>query len=530
MKTLLRSTFAARPEDDPSLLFRNVQALRDSGLSFEGSVEHEVIWQYIQDFVQQHHHVPDQATLQGHFTYLAEQEVVDQVEALATIPAKTRGNFLAYMEEKVDASRTRQVAEILREAAQIVEVGITIKQGRDEDRILRGPVDAIRHVLDRGHEVVMPSTGVRLSGEVTSDTENFKAEYERVETDPFAGIGQYCGIEQIDNALRGAKRQELWTHAAFTGGLKSTFAINWAYNQAVYYKHSSIFFSIEMSYAQDRRIFYALHSKHEKFDAVRKALGIRNSLSYQRIRDGELDKYPDEMIKTMSPAELARLLPDAREVNCINPDRPEKRFLMEYVLPDFENPANQYGSIYVEVTDPNKSDFTVPDLRSRAELLYSTNPDIRTLFVDHMGLMSPRKHHNSTTENLNEVLRDLKKLSMNFNRGMGIGVVGLFQISREGFKSAEKNDGRYNLTHLSYANEAERSSDIVTASFVDDDLRKRNLVRFQCLKSRDNQPFDACYAGVMWPCRRIYTTHDVTEADAQRVGEDMDNVLDNLDT
>ena len=43
MKNLLRSTFAAKPEDDKELLLRNYQGLVGSGLGFE-LVEDNVIW------------------------------------------------------------------------------------------------------------------------------------------------------------------------------------------------------------------------------------------------------------------------------------------------------------------------------------------------------------------------------------------------------------------------------------------------------------------------------------------------------
>jgi len=526
VKNLLRSTFIARPDDDPTLFYRNVQALTDSGLGFEGVIEDEVIWKYIQNFVQQHHHVPEVTTLKEHFTVIAEEEVLKRLDVITLLPNKTRGNFLSFLEGKVEATRVRVVAEILREAARIVETGVTIKDGK-EDKILKGPVQAIQYVLNRGHEIVMPSLGLRLSGNVTKDGESFRAEYERVEKDPLAGIGQFCGITQIDDAVRGAKRGELWTHAAFTGGLKSTFAMSWAYNQSVFYKHSCAYFSLEMPYLQDRRLIYAMHSAHPKFKDIRAKLGLGKCLAYQRIRDGELDCYTDDEVKAMPPAKQKLLLKDAQMVRRVNPLRPERTFMMDHVIPDFNDPKNNYGNIHIEVADPDKSDYTVADLRSRAELLYSNDLDIQTIFVDHMGLMSPRHRHHSTTENLNEVLRDLKRMALGFNRGTGIAVVGLFQISREGYKAAEKSDGRYNLTHLSYANEAERSSDIVTTTFLNDELRQGGLARFQCLKSRDNQPFDTFYGGVLWPCRYVFTTHDVTPADAKKAGEsiDLDKVI-----
>ena len=489
MKTLLRSTFKAAPGDDKELLLRNAQALREADLPFTVP-EDEAIWKWIQDFVVQYHHVPDSATIRGHFETVSQMSVVDRLDSLSGERIRTQGDYLKLLEAKVEDRRLRLTTEILREAGNIATSGVTLKEGKKEVH-LRGPIHALRYVVDRAHDVVTPFTGVRLSGDVTADGDSFIKEYEKIEQDPLAGLGQLTGIQQLDIALRGAKRGELWTHAAFTGGLKSTFAVNWHYNQSVFYRHSSILFSLEMPYRQVRRILYAIHSSHPKFEEDRKRLGVRRSLDYAKLRDGDL---------TLT----------------------EKLFLTEVVVPDFNDPANQYGRLHIEVADPDKDDFTIVDLKGKAELLYSKDPSIRMITIDHAGLMQSRGKHSSTTERLNEVLRDSKKLAMSFNRGMGIAVLGLFQISREGYKSAEKNGGKYNLTHLSYANEAERSSDIVTASWVDEELRASNLVKFQCLKTRDDAPFPDFYAGVQWPCRRIFTTSDITPGAAKKAGDDID--------
>ena len=489
MKVLLRSTFCDHPSDDPTLFLRNAQSLRDSGLGFD-IPEDDVIWTYIQDFIGQHHHVPDSSTIRGHFDRTAQVPVLDRLDVICVEKPRTQGNFIRLLESKVEDRKVRVVSEMLSEAARIVSTGITIKEGR-EDKILRGPTHAVRYFMDRSHEVITPVSGEKLSGDVTSDGDSFLAEYERVESDPLAGIGQFTGIRQMDEALKGAKRGELWTHAAFTGGLKSTLALNWHYNQAVYYRHSSAVFSLEMPYRQVRRILYAMHSAHDKFADVRRGLNIGPCLDYEKIRDGELS--------------------------------PEgKQFLVQHVVPDFNDPSNCYGHIHIEVADPDKTDFTLNDLNTRLALLYQKDPALQMVTVDHAGLMQARNSYRSTTEKLNEVLRDLKRLSMSFNRGMGIGVVALFQISREGFKAAEKNGGRYNLTHLSYANEAERSSDVVTAGWVDDELRESNMVKFQCLKSRDHKPFADFYSGVLWPCRRIFTMDDVTPQQARKLGDEID--------
>lgn len=489
MKTLLRSTFRASTGDDKELFLRNAQALREADIPFDVP-EDEALWKWVQDFVVQYHHVPDSSTIRGHFEAVSQMSVVDRLDSLSGERPRTQGDFLKLLESRVEDRRLRLTTEILREAGNIATSGVTIKEGRNEVH-LRGPIHALRYVVDRAHDVVTPFTGVRLTGDVTADGDSFLKEYERVEQDPLAGLGQLTGIQQMDVALRGAKRKELWTHAAFTGGLKSTFAINWHYNQSVFYRHSSILFSLEMPYEQVRRILYAIHSSHPKFEEERKRFGVKRSLEYERIRDGELSAN-------------------------------EKRFMVEVVVPDLNDPENKYGRLHIEVADPDKTDFTIIDMRSKAELLFSKDPSIRMITIDHAGLMQSRGKHPATTERLNEVLRDAKKLAMSFNRGMGIAVIALFQISREGYKAAEKNGGKYNLTHLSYANEAERSSDIVTASWVDDELRTSNLVKFQCLKSRDNAPFADFYSGVLWSCRRVFTTSDITPGAAKKAGDDID--------
>lgn len=487
MKFLLRSTIIATPTDDPDLTFRNYLALAESGLGFDVSEDNE-LWEFIRDFARTHNHAPDVRTVRSHFEALRKHEPVDRLEVLSTYKPVYKGDFLKRLEERAEDRRQRMVIEILREAGTIVQTGMEIQEGK-EKRLIRGPIDAIRYLITKSHDIVMPTIGARLSGEVTLDGEDFVNDYERVKNDPLAGMGQFTGVQQIDDALRGAKRYELWTHAAFTGGLKSTFALNWAYNQAVYMKYDSCFFSLEMPYPQCRRILYAMHSLHGKFKDIRIRLGIQKSpgpmtgLEYGKIRDGELSEAEEE-------------------------------FLLRHVVPDFN--SGEYGKIHIEVSDPDKADFNVMDIRSKAELIFSKSP-FHLLFVDHAGLLSPRKRTMSTTENLNEVLRDLKRLAMSFNRGAGMAVVVLFQISREGFKAGEKaaeksqgtyNTGPYNLTHLSYANEAERSSDIVTASYVDDNLRGQNRALFQCLKSRDQAPFANCFVRVEWACRRLLTSHE----------------------
>lgn len=502
MKFLLRSTFVGGPADDKEQIHRNFLLLDDSGLEFDVP-EDVVLWEFIRDFTRTHNHSPELRTLRSHFEALKKPEPVDRLEIISPLKPLVRGDFIKRLEERAEDRRQLRVINVLREAGQIVQVGVEFKEGR-ESKILRGPIDAIRYIIAKSHDIVTPTSSARLSGEVLGDTKDFKDDYERVKNDPRAGIGQFTGIQQFDESMKGARPGELWTHAAFTGGLKSTLMLNWAYNQAVYFGYDVCIFSLEMPYKQCRRILYAMHGMHGKFKSIRMELGLPQvGIVYDRLRDGELT--PNEEL-----------------------------FLMNYVIPDFDK--GEYGKIHIEVSDPDKNDFTVLDLKSKAELIYSRSP-FSLLFVDHAGLMAPRKWIPSTTERLNEVIRDLKKLSMNFNRGKGMAVVELFQISREGFKAAEKisekadgawGHGPYNLTHLSYANECERSSDIVTSSYVNDELRTQNKVLFQCLKSRDHAPFANFFSSVKWDCRRLLTSHEVPLVQSREKSNAKSEVLDDI--
>ena len=544
MKTLLRSCIISGPKDSKELSLRNFQLLNESGLDFDLE-EDQLIWREVREFVQHHNHAPDIISLRTVFIHKKETSARDRLDELDKFEPKYGGDFHVILESRASDRRTRTTMEILAKAKEIATTGIEVQTGREKKKV-QGAVEAIKYVLDASHDIMAPTLGTRLSGEVTHDGEDFMNRYLRLEADPLAGIGQHTGVTQMDDALNGAKRYELWIHAAFTGGMKSTFALNWLYNQAVFYQRSGLLFSLEMPYEQCRNLIYVLHSCHPRFRLIRYWLGLQKNitadvgLDYKDIRDGTLSKegrkflvdyvvpdfngkvvdvnhnpktgaeYRNEKGETVAADVWFRREPDGKKVKC-----------------PMVSPEN-YGRIHIEVADPDKSDFTMADLKHRAEVIYGKDP-YQMIVIDHTGLMSPRKWVSNTTDRLNEIIRDQKRLAMNFNRGQGMAVVALFQLSREGYKSAIKRKEKtgvasYDLTHLSYANEAERSADVVTASWMDEDLAKANRVQFQCLKSRDQKPFEMLLARVEWPCRRILTCWEVPMSQKQRetVAEDID--------
>jgi replicative DNA helicase len=469
-------------KDNQELFLNNYFYFMGAKLEFQLD-EHTAIWEYISEFSRAHGHIPEVITVSSHFNKTKKFEIVDQIELLKSVSPMVRGDFEVLVKEKVRERRIRKVIELLSTSGEICSQGLKVKTEGREEKILIGPEDAVRYVIDQAHDIITPVGSIKLYGEATSDTETFTESYDRMEKDPRLGIGQLTGIMQLDEAMGGARKTELWAHAAWTGHLKSTFSLNWLYTQAVYYGSDSTYFSLEMSYEQCLRNFYIMHSFHEKFTDIRMHLGLQTDantpvgLEYSKL------KY-------------AKFSPE------------EKEFFFEYVLPDLKNPENNYGKVNIEIFDPDKMDFTVLDVQSRSELIYSKKP-FTTLFIDHASLMSPRKRYQNRTDQLNEVVRDLKRLSMNFYRGSGMAVVILFQMSRMGYLSALKNGGLYNLTNLSYCNELEKSADVVTSSWCEGEMKKEGKVLFQNLKMRDGAGFDPCYVRIEWPCKRMLTCLDL---------------------
>lgn len=628
MMTILRSVMRVPPHDHADHFYSNYQRLIESGLEFADAAD-QAIWRFIQEWCASKGHVPEVSSIRSYFVETGEDRVANQLELIANEHPKTRGDFESYVIDKVKAQRQLHWEQVMVDASVISSKGMKVKEGKQE-KIVKGAEAAFHYINDRGRSVISPVFGGHLSGEILSDEDGLKREYELRESDPTAGIGQFTGLSQIDTATHGSRPQELWIHAAFTGHGKSLFCTNWAYHQAVFHGWNVCYFSLEMPYHQIRRQIAAMHTIHRKFREVRLRLGLQKDptadvgLSYGKIRDAEL-----------SPAEKDFYF------NYVLPDLKGKRVLpVEH--PDYD-PAN-YGKIFVEIADPGKNDFTIIDLRAKAEIRHAKTA-IKMIVVDHIGLMDPRKWVSSRTERQNEVVRDLKKLSMNFNMGQGVAVVGLAQVNRDGLKTALKRKEKtgtasFDLTNLAYANELEKcvaagtkvpthrgtlpiedvlvgdkvwsssgwkevrnkwdngeqevvevhtttghleatrshrvrvfrrgevgwarvgalskgdtvlsakentqgyvplevlnivsagkasvwdldvggdfeyqtgpilshnSADIVSVSWLDDELKKRNRMQFQCLKSRDQEAFEMFLGRVEWPCRKLFTCYD----------------------
>lgn len=476
-RVLLRSIFVSGT-DPQAAITRNIEHLVDAGVRWD-TPQWAAIARFVTTFWESHGHAPSIATLKEHFTNSKEYEVFDQLVQIEALQARTQGDFEAYLAGVVHDQETRSVIEVLKEAGTIISTGLDIKDAKGNVTRLLGHRAAVDYFAQRAGEVIREHNADGVSLDIFGDANKAWETYLALEADPTGGCGQHSFFRPMDEALDGVHRGELWCHAGFVGHGKSTLALNWAYNQAVVFRHSCVYVSLEMPREQMQRLILAMHSLHPRFQEMRTALGLPGGISTRAYQSGELG--------------------------------PSGKQLLRAVVDDLRRgvQSGEYGRIHLEVPDAGTSKgFSAPDLRQRAERLHRHDPVIATVFVDHAALLDPRKWTASPTTNQNEIARDLKRLAMSFNRGRGIAVVTLWQISREGWKTAaaraeKKERIYYSATALSWANEIERSSDVITAGWLDDDLRKQGRLRVECLKSRDAAPFDPFTLQVDWPTRRI---------------------------
>jgi len=261
--------------------------------------------------------------------------------------------------------------------------------------------------------------------------------------------------------------------------------MTWAYSQVTRYKSNVLYCSFEMPYAQIRRLFFVMHSANTKW----KALGHK-PLDYRKVRDGELTSD-------------------------------EEAFLQK-VIEDF---TNNHDYCHLDIWCPDH-DVNMDEVRLRAQQTHQ-QMEVGLIVLDHGGLMEARKAKKSKDYviELNSVLRDAKKLALQFDHGAGIPVLMLFQTNRQGFDEAVKNAGRYKLSGLAYSNEAERSADVVTTTFLDDDHRLNGTTLVDCLKNRDNPLFKPFLASVDFSCRRI-TNHAIPTTGTVGLGMGIEEFFD----
>jgi len=469
MKRLLRSLIDADGQISQENLILNYQKIaRTTGFSW-GQPADTRIFEFLGWYFQLHLNLPALQSVTDHFDSKNDVEVTERLKEVAQAPFYVLTNFSQLLRTIQEDQKKVKANLLLREAHDILNKG---KKPEGEEEKLEGVRDSVNYFIRHAAELTAPDHGTRIRGDLRRDGAEVRRQYQEAKVNKANSWGRMSGLTEIDNVCHGIRKGEMWLHAGFAGELKTTLATNWCYNLVTRYRCNVFYTSLEMTYEHLRRLIYTMHSAN-----LRWHLKGYQPLDYGKVRDGLLS--------------------------------PEEEAFYNLVIDDFEhNP--EYCSFDVWAPD---HDVTIDDIRLEAELLHKQK-EIGMAVIDHGGLVEARKkkRNKDYVIELNSVLRDSKKMALQFNHGEGLPLLLLFQINRNGKDEADKNEGRYRMSCLSYANEAERSADVITTTYLNTELRRQKVTLLCNLKNRDNPLFEPFHAGVDFTCRRIKNLNNYSGA------------------
>jgi len=449
----------------------NYQRLVRSGFEWHNPDERK-LFQFIKEYVQENHEPPSAAIIRDFFERANELTVTEKLEDVKAVEVYVRTHYATLLGSLLEEQNQNKFRKLVQETEEIATKGRIINKVP-----VKGVKEALLYFNQKVYETIPSNSNAIIEGDVLQDTEAVWEQYQQAKINKTNIYGRFTGLEAVDKVCHGIKKGELWVHAAAPGQLKTTFAINWAYNLVTRYRANVLYVSLEMKYEHLRLLTSVLHTANNVF----RSKGYK-PLDYRKVRDGDLATAEEEAF-------------------------------YKAALEDFStNP--EYHSFRIWAPD---HDVTIGDIRVYAELLQKSM-DIGLIVIDHGGLVKAQKAHKDYTVELNSVLRDSKKLALHFNGGAGVPVLMLFQINRQGMEAVEKkkgtpDEGKYTFSSLAYANEAERSADYVTTTYHNDDLKRQGVSILANLKNRDNDLFPLTRVRVDFECRRMRTWEPTDQTD-----------------
>jgi replicative DNA helicase len=444
------------PQD---ILIANFQKLLASEAKLAWEPSERRIFEFLSGYFRQCTQLPSAVTIKEYFEERKDGDSVERVKDLEDkIPVK-QTDYQFLLREEIQRQTRAEAVGLLREAITIIDKpqGVEI-----EGRKKQGIRDGLLHIIEHSHDLLQEEHTAKIQGNIREDGQEVWNEYVEAKHNKANVWGKFCGINNIDTVTHGIKPGELWIHAGFAGQLKTSFALNMSYNLVTRYRSSVAYVTLEMPYKQVRKMIIVMHSSHGKFT---KGTGFKGTvykpLNYERVCSGDLT--------------------------------PEEEAFYKIVLDDFQT-CPEYGRFDVWSPDEN---VTIDRINMWAQVQYQKQ-DFHLLVIDHGGLVeaNKKKRNREYTIEINSVVRDAKMLALHFNHGQGIPVLLLFQLNREGLEYADKNGGRFKLRALSYSNESERSADIITTTYLNEEHRRNGTTIFDCLKRRDGKMFEP------FECRR----------------------------
>lgn len=252
------------------------------------------------------------------------------------------------------------------------------------------------------------SGGVLNDAEVTANVDHARRDYETAKHSEYKGLP--LAIPEVQTTLRGIRAGELLIVTAYASEGKSFFMLNDAY-EAWRHGHNVAVATGEMTYDEYRYRLMALHSCDPKFP---------HPILTTEIEDGSLS------------------------------DEDEKIYWE--VLEDFAtNP--QYGKFFI-FQFPRRA---TPDMIFNKFAAYDQIAPLDMGVVDYLGLMGSSRSRVQRREELDDLIREVKSMALDFADGRGLAVEAGYQTNRTSYMQA-LSDGYYTLSCFAESSEAEKSA------------------------------------------------------------------------
>lgn len=271
--------------------------------------------------------------------------------------------------------------------------------------------------------------------------------------------GVYSGIQTIDEYINGLHLKEMIFLAAYTSEGKTTGALNWVHSGSVVQGFNGLYVSLEMSIAEIELNLSIIHSgwiragKPGPLEPWKKRLG----LSHRKVRTAKLD--------------------------------PEEEKFYDSVLDSLKNEVKYPPFGHLKIWQPEAKAKSIDDILLQMEHFALERP-LDYVVIDHLGLVGGSGV--SERERLNQIIRDLRSISLSFANGRGVGFLVLHQISKTGKNHADAHEGNYAMSSLAETIEAARSADVII-TFYKKDITDPNdrIIHIGNIKNRNDRCFPA---------------------------------------
>jgi replicative DNA helicase len=473
MKRIFRSIIDIRKDNRPTIepddLVRNYRSFLSSKIKPEDP-SHTTLYHWLESHYREHKELPSVNLLEAKAIKEGNEGVIVALRDIITEIPYTRSNFKEILKQKFEEQARSEYQKVLNEAWQAANDGLKIGKNKE----IKGLGQSIEYFISKARDFRMVDVTVKTESNIKTiqDGTEVVEQYKLRKKDPLANLGMYTFLSPIDNPVRGLNPGELMLVAAYVKQGKTIMVTNLAYSGIVQ-GLNGLFITLEMNFQEMRDMIYVMHTINPDWIEHKKYSRLVGKVTYDKVRHGELEDQEQEFFEVVSN--------------------------------DFVSKKNMGDLFIYQPTESltfSRLEMIVYDYNAR---LREMGKQLDFLIIDYVGLMYPDRDDKYGDYNidLNNIIKKLKNLSINFDNGRMLRTISPFQINRQGHKDAEKNDGLYKLSALSNANEAERSSDLVITTYMTDEMKKAGTIKIACLACRRGPGFDPFEARIDFGTRHI---------------------------